>query len=491
MLSDKRQYFQAVLLALISFALIPVSVVAQMQAPAAPTAQVPQATQNPSTLAMTVPQAVRYALTHYPAVRASLESYNAARSGVGLAKTNYLPNVNGVWQGDRGTRNSVLGVLLPQFPTILTGTQGTVLPFSDRAYWVSGMGALFSWEPFTFGYRRAQLRAAHATENRTAEQVTLTQLGVATAVADASLAVLADEQRVKATQADVDRRAVFARSVHALVDARLRPGADASRADAELAAARTQLILSQESLEVARAALSQVLGIAGTPVEINTGPFLEVPPESIWAQTPVTAHPAAVVEQRAIQEVQSRISVLNHAFYPHFTLIGLSSARGSGENSKGLSSPGIDGLNASAYNWEAGLNVQLSLTDFFSIRQRKKIEVFNRRREEALYDLTVQAITGQVAQSKAVLDGARRVAQNTPVELQASRDSEIQALARFRAGVGTIVDVAEAQRLLVQAEIDDSLARLSIWRALADLASSEGNLDPFLNLASSMAAGAP
>ncbi|MGH9376315.1 MAG: hypothetical protein ACRD1J_09155, partial [Terriglobia bacterium] len=125
MLSDKRQYFQAVLLALISFALIPVSVVAQMQAPAAPTAQVPQATQNPPTLTMTVPQAVRYALTHYPAVRASLESYNAARSGVGLAKTNYLPNVNGVWQGDRGTRNSVLGVLLPQFPTILTGTQGT------------------------------------------------------------------------------------------------------------------------------------------------------------------------------------------------------------------------------------------------------------------------------------------------------------------------------------------------------------------------------
>lgn len=83
------------------------------------------------------------------------------------------------------------------------------------------------------------------------------------------------------------------------------------------------------------------------------------------------------------------------------------------------------------------------------------------------------------------------MAQNTPIELQASRDSEAQARARFQAGVGTIVDVAEAQRLLVQAEIDDSLARLSIWRALADLAAAEGDIRPFLDLANSLATGAP
>ncbi|MGH9398275.1 MAG: TolC family protein [Terriglobia bacterium] len=443
---------------------------------------------TPNTKNFTVQEAVDFALANYPAVRASLERYNAAKAGVGLAKTAYLPFVDGVWQGDRGTRNSVLGVLMPQFPTIMTGTQGTVLPLSNRAYWVSGMGALFAWEPFTFGYRRAGVRAARATESRTAAQITLTRLGVASAISDASLAVLADDQRVKASQADVDRRTVFARSVHALVDARLRPGADASRADAELAAARTQLILAEETLAVARAALAELLGISGTRVEIKTGPFLKVPPENIWAQTPPANHPAAVVEQRSIQEVQSRISVLNHSFYPHFILEELSSARGSGENSKGQSSPGISGLDVSAYNWEAGLNVQMNLTDIFSIRQRKKIEIANRRREEALYALTTQTINGQVEQARAVLDGARRVAENTPIELRASRESEAQARARFRAGVGTIVDVAEAQRLLVQAEIDDSLARLSIWRALADLATTEGNVRPFLDLANSVPA---
>lgn len=449
------------------------------------------AAQTGTAKTFTVQEAINFALQNYPAVRAAIESYNAARSGIAVARTNYLPRIDAVWQGNRGTRNSVLGVLLPQFPNVLTGTQGTVLAPSDKSFWASGGGALFSWEPFDFGYRRSEVKLAQSTATRTAAQVTLTRLGVATAVADAALAVLADQQRVQASQADVDRRTVFAKSVHALVNARLRPGADASRADAELAAARTQLILAQEALEVASGQLATVLGISGTRVEIETGPFLQIPPENLWQGTPVTSHPAAVVEQRRIQEEQSRISVLNHAYYPHFTLEALTSARGSGENSKGNVAPGFNGLGADVHNWSAGLTVSLPVFDFVSIHERRKVEFANRRREQAIYDLTVQNLSGQLEQARATLDGARRVAQNTPIELQASRDSEAQARARFQAGVGTIVDVAEAQRLLVQAEIDDSLARLSIWRALADLAAAQGDLQPLLNLASSVQTGAP
>jgi outer membrane protein len=434
----------------------------------------------------TVQQAIDYALTHYPAVRAALERYNAARAGVGLARTNYVPFMDGVWESDRETRESVLGVLLPQSPTILTGTQGTVTPGPAEPFWTTGMGFLLSWQPFTFGYRRAELRSAHATENRTSAQVTLTQLGVASAVANASLAVLAREQTVQASQADVNRRTVFDRSVHALVNAQLRPGADASRADAELAAARTRLIEAEDARDVATAALAEALGMAGSTVEIMPTPFLQTPPESTWPEMPLTSHPAAVVQQRTIQEIQSRISVLNHTFYPHLTLNGLQQWRGSGQQKTGVITPGLQGLEPTIQNWAAGLSVQMNFSQFFSLRERKKIELANARRQEALYDLTIQNLTGQMQQALASVDGARRVAQNTPIELAAARQSEAQARARFQAGVGTIVDVAEAQSLLVQAEIDDSLARLSIWRALAQLAADEGNLTPFLNLAGSM-----
>ena len=445
----------------------------------------------PAVKEFTVQEAVDYALANYPAVRAALEQYNAAKAGVGVVKTNYLPRLDGVWQGDRGSRESVLGVLLPQSPNILTGTQGSVTPHSYRPFWTGGAGILLSWEPFDFGYRGAEVRSARASESVTQAQVELTRLGVATAVAEASLAVLANEQRVSASLADVNRRQVFAKSVHALVDAHIRPGADASRADAELAAARTRLIQAQENSDVAGITLAQVLGLAGASVQIKPGPFLELPPEQAPPQTSLADHPAALAQQRRVDEEKARISVLNHAYAPRFITEGLVSARGSGQTSTGETEPFPNGLGFDVYNWEAGLTAQMDLTSIFAIRERKKVEVANRRREEAVYAQTMQMLTSQQQTALAELDGARRVAQNTPTELAASRQSETQALARFHAGLGTIVDVAEAQGLLAQAEMDDSLARLSIWRALAGLASANGDLTPFLDTARSVSTSMP
>lgn len=437
----------------------------------------------------TVQEAVDFALAHYPAVQAALEQYNAARAGVGLARTNDLPDLNSVWQIDRGSRESVLGVLLPQSPNILTGTQGSVTAHANRPFWTSGAGVLLSWEPFDFGYRRAQIRSAIATEQRTQQQVTLTRLGVASAVAEASLALLADEQRVAVSQADLDQRQVFARSVHALVDARLRPGADASRADAEVAAARTRLILAQRDEEVGSVALAQVLGLAGTQVSIEPGPFLETPPDESWVPPPVSRNPLALVQQGRVAEEKAKISILNHAWYPHFDTEALLSGRGSQEESSGARGPASSGLTFAADNWEAGLTAQMDLTGIFAIRERKKVEVANWRQQQQLYTQTLQNLTAQQQTAVANLDGARRVAQNTPVELEASRQGAQQATARFKAGLGTSVDVAAAQDLLAQAEMDDSLARLSIWRALAELAAANGDLTPFLTMAGSTPAG--
>ena len=56
---------------------------------------------------LTLEDAMTYALQHYPAVRASLEQVSAARAGVTLARTQYLPQLNGVYQDSRATQNQV------------------------------------------------------------------------------------------------------------------------------------------------------------------------------------------------------------------------------------------------------------------------------------------------------------------------------------------------------------------------------------------------
>jgi outer membrane protein TolC len=62
----------------------------------------------------------------------------------------------------------------------------------------------------------------------------------------------------------------------------------------------------------------------------------------------------------------------------------------------------------------------------------------------------------------------------------AARAAVQQASARYESGLGNIDALAEAQRLLTQAEIDDALARLGVWRGLLGIAAAAGDLQPFL-----------
>ena len=75
---------------------------------------------------------------------------------------------------------------------------------------------------------------------------------------------------------------------------------------------------------------------------------------------------------------------------------------------------------------------------------------------------------------------ARRIAANTPTQVSAARAATQQATARYESGLGAIDQVAEAQRLLTQAEIDDALAHLGIWRGLLEVAAAAGDLQPFI-----------
>lgn len=45
-----------------------------------------------------------------------------------------------------------------------------------------------------------------------------------------------------------------------------------------------------------------------------------------------------------------------------------------------------------------------------------------------------------------------------------------------------MIEVAEAQQLVVQASIEDALARLGVWRALLGVAGARGDVGPFLEL---------
>jgi outer membrane protein len=428
----------------------------------------------------TLQSAIQFAAKNYPAVRAALERVNAARAGVSLARTNYLPRADMLWQSNRATDNNITGLLLPQ--SVLPPISGPVSASpSGNSGWGSAAGLLVSWEAVDFGQRHAQVEEARSAEEQASAEQSVTQLDVEVAAAQAFLNLAAAKETAEATAANVHRREVFDMVVRRLAASQLRPGADASRADAELAAARIEFIQAQEEEASARAEFAELLGIAGSEVHIQADSLLQLPAAARSPIAPAySANPLAVAQRARIAQVQAEEHVLGRSYFPHLYLQSAFSGRGSGFNPDGTFAGGTQGLGLDRGNWAVGLTATFPLMEFAYLHAQKQIAAASERQQTALYDQTIQELTGQWQQAQAAWKASIDVAQNTPVELAAARDTEKQFAARYKAGLGTISDVAESQSLLVKAQTEDALARLGVWRSLLGLAQIQGRLGPFL-----------
>ena len=432
---------------------------------------------------LTIADAVQDALRNYPSVRVSSEQVNAAAAGIDLARTAYLPRVDAIAQANRATRNNVTGLLFPQ--SVIPSISGPVLGANNLgSVWGSAIGTLVSWEPFDFGLRGASVAAASAARSQAVAALKRTQYDVAVAAAAAYLTLVAAEQATRAAEAGVSRAEVIARSTQALVDAELRPGADASRAQAELAAARTQLIQARQAVEVSRASLAQFVGIEPAQVAAAPDRLLQAPLQASPAPLNPAANPVAQEQDAVVAEAMARLRVLERSYFPRFSLQGGAYSRGTGAETDGRRLGGLNGLAPNVQDYALGLTVTFPIMDRASLHAREAEQSAAIRADTARAQQIAVDLKAQWNRAVAALDGARQVAANTPVEVMSARAAVDQASARYQSGLGTIDAVAEAQRLLTQAEMDDALARLGIWRGLFDIATAAGDLQPFLTEAS-------
>lgn len=428
---------------------------------------------------LTISQTVEAALRNYPSIRVSQEEIAAAAAGIRLARTAYLPRFDTIAQVNRATRNNVFGMLMPQ--AVIPSMSGPALGLNTfGTAWGSAIGGLVTWEPFDFGLRRANVAAALAARVQSEATLRRTEYEVAVATADAFLTLAAAQETVRAANAGVDRAATVAQTIHALVDAQLRPGADASRADAELAAARTQLIQSEEAVDVAKTNIARFTGAEPVNVAIAAGKLVQLPADRTVAPVDFRANPLALEQQAFIEEAQAQLHALERQYFPRFYLQGAAYARGTGAQTDGRILGGLNGLGPTTGDLGIGFTVTFPVFDFASLHAREDAQSATIRAQTSRAQQIATDIRAQWNAAVATLNGARRVADNTPIQVRAARDANDQATARYRVGLANIDDVAEAQRLLTQSEIDDALARLAVWRALLAIAIAAGDIRPFL-----------
>jgi len=430
----------------------------------------------------TLVQALQYAREHYPTVRAALQQLNVSLANVSVAQAAYLPRLDTLWQTNRATANNVFGQLLPQ--SVMPSISGPVLATaSAQSAWGSAVGGLLSWEPFDLGLRGATVREAEASVTRARAEEALTELAVQGAVGTAFLAVINAQHAVVAAQADAARRGTLARAAQTLADNQLRAGAEASRAAAERAAAETRAIQARQTLAIAQATLVQLLGNAEGSIAVSTEGLVDKLPESAVPSSSLPQHPLLQSGQAAIALARAHESVLSATYRPHVYLQSSVFARGTGANTDGTFDGGANGLALERANWAAGVQVVFpNLFDFASVHARRAAASATTLAETARFDEAALTVNAQRQAAEAMLAAARAIAANTPIQLAAARQTETQARARYDAGLGNIVEVADAQSLLAYAEYQDAAARVDVWRALLAQAMAGGNLAPFVDL---------
>jgi outer membrane protein TolC len=426
---------------------------------------------------MSIEQAISFALAHHPSLRARAALDRVAEARTREARSGLLPDLDLALELNRATGNVLQGSLFPM--RNIPNVSGPPRPSQfDSGVFGTLAGVGVSWDVVGLERRMALVDVALAEQSRTGAATDIRRLEVAFTVADRYLNAASRAETVRAARATVERSKVFATIVKALVDQSLRPGVDLSRAQAELALASTQLIRAEQAHAAAQVDLAEALGIAGHPVAISPGPLLQLPPEfatAVSAKNPKVREASA---QSASAESRARATRLE--YLPRLDVVGALWARGSGFSLTGVQGGGSSGLAPDTPNWAAGLCLTWPALEMVGTRARSRADAAQLDFAKAHEEEIAQAVLTEIEDARTILDGARRIAQNTPVALEAARQAEKQATARYKAGLATVVEVAEAQRLLAQAEIDDAVARLGVWDAMLILARATGDLDPFL-----------
>jgi outer membrane protein TolC len=230
---------------------------------------------------------------------------------------------------------------------------------------------------------------------------------------------------------------------------------------------------------VARAAVAQFAGLEPSQIVISAPGLLHLPPEQSVPALNTSANPLVAEQDAAVAQSKAQLAALERAYFPRFYAQGAAYARGTGAELDGAIRGGLNGLGPNIQDYALGFTVQFPVLDRFAIQAREAAQSAVVRANSARSQQIAAEVRARWNMAVATLQGARRIVENTPVQVSAARAAVQQASARYQSGLGNIDDVAEAQRLLTQAEIDDALARLGVWRGLLEIAIGAGDIRPF------------
>jgi outer membrane protein TolC len=420
---------------------------------------------------MTIEEAIAFARAHQPQVRAAVSRVAASRAEADLPRAARLPVVGVTAQLYGATANNTTGTsLTPSFMDLpRVGGTRSVEPGTLRPYAATIVAGGLNQELFDFGRIAAHAAASDALVDVERQRERAATLDVVFDVEEAGFAVLAAKAIVKAAGEAYDRSRAHRDLAKAAVDAGLRSPIELTRAEADLARFDIARTRAAGGLEEARATFAAAAGVDDPELDVGGAP--KAPPDLPALESAIAQASrrdprllAAVAELRAEEQ---RTRAIGAEMRPDLSLTATVSGRAGGAPPSGNGEPArFGGWVPYVPNWDVGVVFSWPLFDG-TVRAREdasRARAAARRADVAVVRheqvATIRVRYAAVKVARSALPGLER-------SVEAAHANYAQADARFQSGLATSVELADAEALRTNAEIQVALGRFELARARA------------------------
>ena len=420
---------------------------------------------------MTLSEALNYAQAHQPAVRTAVARIQAQAAEAKIASAQWYPTIGATAQIFAATANNSTGTYVsPGFMDIprigatrATGT-GSWQPYASTLVLVG-----INQELFDFGRIAAQAAAEDAVTDVERQRARAVTLDVRFNVEEAYFSVFAAKAILKASQDAYDRSFVHRDLAKAGVGSGMRSPIELTRAEADLANFDIGRIRAEGGVFTAQTVFAATVGVSDPALDVSADPPApgDLPDLSSAIQRAEAKDPRLLQAFAELRAAGQQTRAIAATLRPNLSLTGTVSGRAGDAPASGAGTlPDGGGFVPSVANWDVGAVLSWPLfdgvisarADASRARERVQKEDIGLVREQDR--AAVREAYANVGVARTVLPGLSRAA-------DAARANYAQADARFKAGLGTSVELADAEGLRTQAEIRLVLGQFELARARA------------------------
>jgi TolC family type I secretion outer membrane protein len=376
---------------------------------------------------LSLKEAIELALENQPTIQARLGDYAAARQRVDQAFSGLLPQLGGSWTAFRDQTVSTL-------TNATTGRTRTIDSWATTTSARLTLSQLF----FDFGKTFAATDAAKASAESSRGDVEIDKDGTVLLVKESYFNTLFGRRLVVVNQEAVARAQLNLRSAKGFFEVGTRPKFDVTRAEVDLANAQLTLIQARNAVRLARVALNTAMGIAiDSPTEIQDILTYEAFPldESQLLAEALQRRPEYRQVKTRVEEAEAKVRQTFRNFFPDIA----------GNAFYGAARADMNEV------WELGLSLNWSIFDGGNKIARYKEAKASLEAAQSRVRAQELAIWKEVEQAHLnVSEGEQRI-QAVKKAVEAAQENFRLAQGRFDAGVGTIIELTDAQLTLTQA----------------------------------------